>query len=106
MRNWATIAVGILLAALLIFVVISNSDEVTVVLPLIQWRTKLWAAMVGGAVVGAAASLVLVAWPLLRLKLHARRHQKRIAELEQEVHGLRTLPITTDTPRPTSAQKV
>jgi len=101
MRNWATIAAGILLAALLIFVVISNSDEVTVVLPLIQWRTKLWAAMVG-----AAASLVLVAWPLLRLKLHARRHQKRIAELEQEVHGLRTLPITTDTPRPTSAQKV
>ena len=49
MRNWATIAAGILLAALLIFVVISNSDEVTVVLPLIQWRTKLWAAMVGGS---------------------------------------------------------
>jgi len=43
MRNWATIAAGILLAALLIFVVISNSDEVTVVLPLIQWRTKRWA---------------------------------------------------------------
>jgi hypothetical protein len=47
-----------------------------------------------------------VTWPLVRLKLHTRRHQRRIAELEQEVHGLRTLPITTDTPRPTNTQKV
>jgi uncharacterized integral membrane protein len=106
MRTWATVAAGILLTALLIFVVISNSDEVTVVLPLLQWRTKLWGAMVGSAIVGASASLVLVTWPLVRLKLHARRHQRRIAELEQEVHGLRTLPIATDTPRPSSAQKV
>ena len=106
MRTWVTVAAGILLAALLIFVVLSNAEDVTVVLPMLQWETKLWSAMVASAIVGASASLVLVTWPLVRLKLHTRRHQRRIAELEQEVHGLRTLPITTDTPRPTNTQKV
>jgi len=106
MRTWATVVAGILLAVLLIFVVLSNGAEVTVVLPLLQWQTKLWGAMVASAIVGASASLLLVTWPLVRLKLHTRRHQRRIAELEQEVHGLRTLPIAGDTPRPSSAQKV
>ena len=31
----------------------------------------------------------------LRLKLQARRQIKRIADLEQEIHGLRTLPIAS-----------
>jgi uncharacterized integral membrane protein len=107
MRNWLSVAFGVLLAGLLVYVVISNNDLVVVTLPFVKWPTKLWAAMVASAIVGAAASLVLVTWPLLRLKLQTRRHTKRIAQLEQEVHGLRTLPIASDEgASPPKAQKV
>jgi uncharacterized integral membrane protein len=108
MRTWGTVIAGIAVAALFIFTVLSNDAEVTVVMPLLQWRTKLWGAMVASAVFGAAASMVLVTWPLLRLKLQSRKHTKRIAQLEQEVHGLRTLPIASDSAASSSssAQKV
>ena len=106
MRSWAAIGFGVLLAALLVFVVLSNDTEVTVVLPFLQWRTKLWGSMVASAIVGAASSFLLVTWPLLRLKLQTRRHTRRIAELEQEVHGLRTLPIASEPAPPQTASKV
>jgi len=106
MRTWASIAFGILLAGLLVYVVISNNDLVVVTLPLLKWPTKLWAAMVASAIVGAAATMLLTTWPLLRLKLQSRRHTRRIAQLEQEIHGLRTLPIASDAATPQSAQKV
>ena len=107
MRTWASLVLGFLFAALLVYVVISNNDIVIVTLPLVKWPTKLWGAMVASAIVGAGATLVLTSWPLVRLKLQSRRHTRRIAELEQELHGLRTLPIANDpaaAPRP--VQKV
>ena len=96
MRTWGTVVVGILFAGLAIFTVIYNNDPVVVVMPFIKWPTKLWGAMVASAVLGAVASMLLVTWPLLRMKLQSRKHSRRIAELEQEVHGLRTLPIASD----------
>jgi len=96
MRSWVSIGTAVLFASLLVYTVISNTDGVIVTLPMWQWRTKLWAAMIGSAIVGSVATSLIVTWPLLRLKLQQRRHTRRIAELEQEVHGLRTLPIATD----------
>ncbi|HTO55769.1 MAG TPA: LapA family protein [Myxococcota bacterium] len=96
MRGWASVTVFLLFAALLVYVVISNNDIVIVTLPLVKWPTKLWSAMVASAIVGAGATLLLTSWPLLRMKLQSRKHTRRIAELEQEVHGLRTLPIASD----------
>jgi len=106
MRAWASIVAGVLLAGLLVYVVISNNDLVVVTLPLFKWPTKLWAAMVASAIVGSGATMLLTTWPLVRLKLQSRRHTRRIAQLEQEVHGLRTLPIASDATTPSSAQKV
>ena len=106
MRSWAAIGLGVLLAALLVYVVISNNDIVVVTLPLVKWPTKLWAAMVVSAVVGAAATMLLTSWPLVRLKLQSRRYTRRIAELEQEVHGLRTLPIAGEPAPPKTVSKV
>ncbi|HTO06256.1 MAG TPA: LapA family protein [Myxococcota bacterium] len=107
MRSWLSVTFGVLLAALLVYVVISNNDIVIVTLPLVKWPTKLWSAMVASAVVGAGATLLLTSWPLLRLKLQSRKHTRRIAQLEQEVHGLRTLPIASETAAaPSSVQKV
>jgi uncharacterized integral membrane protein len=106
MRTWGSIVSGVLLAGLLVYVVISNNDLVVVTLPLLKWPTKLWAAMVASAAAGAGASFLLVTWPLLRLKLQTRRYTRRIAELEQEVHGLRTLPIASEPAPPKTVQKV
>ena len=96
MRTWASVVFGVILAGLLVYVVISNNDIVVVTLPLVKWPTKLWGAMVASAIFGAGAAMLLTSWPLLRLKLQSRRHTRRIAELEQELHGLRTLPIASD----------
>jgi len=105
MRTWGSVVLGVLLAGLLVYVVISNNDIVVVTLPLMKWPTKLWAAMVASAVVGGGATMLLTSWPLLRLKLQARRHTRRIAELEQELHGLRTLPIASEPAAPRPVQK-
>jgi uncharacterized integral membrane protein len=96
MRGWASVVVFALFAALLVYVVISNNDIVIVTLPLMKWPTKLWAAMIASAVVGSLVTSLLMSLPMVRLKLLSRRHARRIAELEQEVHGLRTLPIASD----------
>lgn len=106
MRSWVSIGSAVLLAALIGYTVVSNTDPVTVVLPMWKWQTKSWAAMIAAAIVGSVATSLIVSWPMVRLKLQARRQTKRIAELEQEVHGLRTLPIASDAPAPTTAQKV
>ena len=108
MRFWVGLIAALLLLLLILFLVKSNTQDVKVDLLLVQYDTVLWAAMVGAAVVGAGATALFLAWPLARLKLHTRRHRKRIGELEQEVHGLRTLPIASDPARPSNAstQKV
>ena len=106
MRFWVGLVAAIAAVILVVMLVLRNGDQVNVDLLAFIWPTKLWAAMVASALVGAGLTALVLAWPLARLKLHTRRHGKRIAELEQEVHGLRTLPIATDTPHPSSAQKV
>ncbi|MFI5315807.1 MAG: lipopolysaccharide assembly protein LapA domain-containing protein [Myxococcota bacterium] len=106
MRGWFAVVVGLLATALVVTLVVKNGDPVTVDLLVMVWPTKVWGAMVAAAVVGAGLSALLLVWPLLRMKMQARRQGKRMAELEQELHGLRTLPIASDVASPSSAQKV
>ncbi len=44
--------------------------------------------LAGATLAGLACSL-----PIVRYRLRLRRSRQRIAELEQELHGLRTLPL-------------
>ncbi len=60
--------------------------------------TPLWSVVLGAFGLGAILTGLSVAWPLLRLRLGARRQGRQINRLEQEVHGLRTLPLTDDEP--------
>jgi uncharacterized integral membrane protein len=106
MRGWGSLAFAALVAALVIFVVVSNSDRVTVVLPFVKQMMPLWGALVTSATFGAAAAALVLIWPMVRLKVQSRRQSKRIAELEQEIHGLRTLPIAGDAAGASSAPKV
>jgi uncharacterized integral membrane protein len=107
MRFWVGLVAAISLAVLVAALVYYNNDQVTVHLLFgAPWETKLWAAMVASAVIGSGLTALVLAWPLARLKVQARRRAKRIHELEQEVHGLRTLPIASDIATPSPAPKL
>jgi uncharacterized integral membrane protein len=95
-----------LIAALVVALVVGNGDPVSVNLLLVQWPTKVWGALVAAAVFGAAAATIVLVWPVIRLKVQVRRQTKRIAELEQEIHGLRTLPIASEPAGAPSAPKL
>jgi len=53
--------------------------------------------ILGSLLLGAIAAALLCSFPIIRMRLRQRRSTKRISELEQELHGLRTLPLTEDT---------
>ncbi len=72
----------------------SNDDPVTLELLITTYAAvPLWAALVGAAAVGGLAVLFALSPSWVRLRLRTRRQARSIAELEQEVHGLRTLPL-------------
>ena len=53
----------------------------------------LWGVMLGSFFVGALLVATILSWPYLRLRLRIRTQARQITRLEQEVHGLRTLPL-------------
>ena len=61
---------------------------VTEVGPVPTWMSHLMAAASG-----ATLGVLVLSLPLVRLKFRVRRQARAIGELEQEIHGLRTLPI-------------
>lgn len=106
MRGWVTLIAAGLLAALVVHTVLSNATVVEVRLPFLVWPMELWRALVSAALIGAAAAALLFGWPLARAKLQERRQARRIAQLEQEIHGLRTLPIASESVTAPTVQKV
>jgi uncharacterized membrane protein YciS (DUF1049 family) len=106
MRAWGSLVFALLVAALVVALVVGNGEPITVNFLLVQWPTKVWGALVASAAFGAVAAASVLTWPLIRLKVQTRRQSKRIAELEQEIHGLRTLPIASDSAGASSATKV
>ena len=93
MRPWGSLIFAALVAAIVVALVVGNGEPITVNLLLVQWPTKVWGALVAAAALGALVSGLVLSLPVFRLKVQTRRQSKRIAELEQELHGLRTLPI-------------
>jgi len=106
MRAWGTLAFAALVAAIVVALVVGNGEAVRVNFLFGQWDTKVWGALVAAAAFGAAAASAMLAWPVTRAKMQSRRQTKRIAELEQEIHGLRTLPIAREAAGVSSEPKV
>jgi uncharacterized integral membrane protein len=52
-----------------------------------------WMVILGSLLLGALATGLACSWPIVRYRLRLRKSRQRIAELEQELHGLRTLPL-------------
>ena len=48
------------------------------------------------AAFGGVVTFGTLAWTVASARMQTRRDAKRIAELEQEVHGLRTLPMVEE----------
>lgn len=59
-------------------------------------QVPAWLVILGSLLLGALAAGLAVSWPMLRYRLRLRRSRQRIAELEQELHGLRTLPLEVE----------
>jgi len=77
--------------------VLGNRGEATVDLVFSEpVLLPLWGVIAAGIGLGAILATALLSWPMIRSRLQLRRQSQRIARLEQEIHGLRTLPLTED----------
>jgi uncharacterized integral membrane protein len=92
------LGIAVLLAAYAVFLAIANGDQVRV--NLLFWSSEslpLYAVVLGSFVLGAAAAAAASSVTLVRLRLQLRGERRRASRLEQEVHGLRTLPLLPET---------
>ncbi len=94
MRGLISIVVLVIIVGFAAFMVHNNSERVSINLIFTVFMgVPLWGALLGTLVLGAVLAGLACLWPLLRLRLHVRRQRRQITRLEQEIHGLRTLPL-------------
>ena len=95
MRTWLAAIVALVVGALVVYAAWLNPEPVAQV----DWvfgraqGVPLWRVLAVSGLLGSVLTALVLMLPALRLKLRLRRAQRRIAQLEQEVHGLRTLPL-------------
>lgn len=100
MRTWAAVVAAVSVVLGLVWFSVRNNqriegvDLIYTTIP----ELPLWLLILTCVALGALVSFLLTSVPLLRLRLRARRASKRIAKLEQEVHGLRTVPLADEAP--------
>ena len=95
------IVVAVLLIAYATLFAVANNDRVEVDFVFIgTGEHPISVVVIGAAVLGALASALGLAWPLWRAHSSSRRSAREIARLEQEIHGLRTLPLTDEDDEP------
>ncbi len=105
MKAWISLVLALLLAIAVAYFVSANQEPVSVHLLGSTLEEPLWMSMLAALLSGASVALAACGLAILRLKLEVRRQARRVAELEHEVHGLRTLPIAGESPTATSAQR-
>ncbi len=94
MRGLISIVVLVIIVGFAAFMVHNNSERVSINLIFTVFGGgPLWGALLGTLVLGAVLAGLACLWPLLRLRLDVRRQHRQITRLEQEIHGLRTLPL-------------
>jgi uncharacterized integral membrane protein len=97
--QFVRLAALVILVAYTTLFVLQNGDRVTMALPFItQGSMPGWLVVLIAAAFGGGVSALLLSWPLLRFRHQNRRDARRIHALEQELHGLRTLPLATNHP--------
>lgn len=97
MRSWLSGLVAVGASVFFALAIVRNQTAVDV-----DWvfgsarGVSVWRVLVAAALFGALFSALVLSIPALRLRLRLRRAERRIAELEREVHGLRTLPLEAE----------
>ena len=99
MRTIAALLAVVALVGYCVWLVSNNIDPVAIQLGFASYEElALWQPLLGAFGLGVGGVLVGFAWPVLRMRLRVRTQGRRIRELEQELHGLRTLPLDQDDP--------
>ncbi|NRA04440.1 MAG: LapA family protein [Myxococcales bacterium] len=96
MRSIASISVVVILAVYGAYLGSTNLEQVTLHLGFTNFGPALWQALLGSLMAGVAGIVLAFGWPVIRMRLTLRRQARQIRELEQEIHGLRTLPLIED----------
>jgi uncharacterized integral membrane protein len=87
-------AAAIALAAYAAFFVAWNGEHVRIHLLFASLEgIPLWGVVLAAFALGAAVVAAVAGFSLLRLRFQLRGQRREIGRLEQEVHGLRTLPL-------------
>lgn len=98
MRSWISGLIALALGAFFVLAATRNLERI----PEVDWvfgsarDVPLWWALALSALVGGIAAAVILSIPAVRLRLRLHRAERRIAQLEREVHGLRTLPLEAE----------
>jgi hypothetical protein len=94
-RTWLTVAVVLAAAGAAVYFASANATpiaEINLYFARPQ-NVPVWQALLAALLAGAALAALVFSWPIVRLNLGMRRARRRIATLERELHGLRTLPL-------------
>ena len=107
MRTWTTVAAVLAVVGALAYVASLNTAPIGEIDLFVKAFSDVptWLALLGSFVIGASLVALVFTWPILRLKLNVRRARRRIDQLEQELHGLRTLPLGEETAEARHAQE-
>ena len=99
--QFVRIGVAVVLAAYSVLFAVRNTESVPIELPFIaEGILQGWLVVVLAGAFGAFAASMVMSWPMMRLSGQHRRDTRRISQLEQELHGLRTLPLSTTPEKP------
>jgi uncharacterized membrane protein YciS (DUF1049 family) len=92
----ALLLLGAVLAIAVVAVLLATRNDAPVSMDLLVFAATdvpLWGVLLGALATGGALVAGVLSWPYLRLRLRVRSQARQITRLEQEVHGLRTLPL-------------
>ena len=77
----------------------ANGETVRITLPIGELApVPLWQALLAAFGAGAGAATLVGLYQVAKLRLVSRRYRKTVRGLEAEVHQLRTLPLSGETP--------
>ena len=97
MKTFFRVVLGLVPAVYLTLVGTWNEQLVDVDLLVYTFEQQsLGVVVLGALLVGVGLTSLAFTWPMIRVRLRLRSESKRVAQLEQEVHGLRTLPLSDD----------
>ena len=90
------LSLGAVVAVAIVAILLATRNDARVSMDLLVFAAQdlpLWGVLLGAFATGGLLVAAILSWPYLRLRLRVRSQDRQITRLEQEVHGLRTLPL-------------